>query len=248
MAVKEVKKQLEVLFINYFRECYNEFPGGKIIPSESPDFVVKIKNKHLLGIELTRLNPANAAPVSFSQQNDIEFQENLIDGAKELFETKSNLKLFVKFLFSRKNKIAPEQEMLVLVRVVSLIRERVKNKNKRSFFKIVLSENILPEGVKEVLIVHHPGMGKSVWERSNNLGISNDVVDDIKQSICKKDEKLRLYQKQHLNFYWLLITTDRLRGVKNVNLASKVKNHNFHSRFQQVFLFDLVKAKVYELV
>jgi len=88
----------------------------------------------------------------------------------------------------------------------------------------------------------------AVWERSNNLGVSNNVVDDIRNAIHKKDEKLRLYQKQKLNYYWLLITTDRLRGVKNFNLVNKIMNQKFESRFQHVFLFDLIKSKVFELV
>ncbi len=68
------KKQMEVLLIDYFRECYKEFPKGKVVPSESPDFLVKMKNTHLLGIELTRLNPANALSVSDELQNENEFQ------------------------------------------------------------------------------------------------------------------------------------------------------------------------------
>jgi hypothetical protein len=91
-------------------------------------------------------------------------------------------------------------------------------------------------------------MQNSVWERANNLGVSNDVVFDIRYAIHKKDEKLRLYQKQRLNYYWLLITTDRLRAVKNFNLSDKILNHTFKSNFQKVFLFDLIKSEIYQLI
>jgi hypothetical protein len=111
-----------------------------------------------------------------------------------------------------------------------------------------LHDGQLPPGIKDILIIGHPELQVSIWERSNNLGISNDVVADIKNAIHKKDEKLKLYQKQRLNYYWLLITTDRLRGVKNYNLPEKILNHSFHSSFQHVFLFDLIKAEVFELV
>ena len=106
----------------------------------------------------------------------------------------------------------------------------------------------MPEGLEALLVVHHPGLQVSVWERSNNLGISEDVVADIREAIHKKDEKLIHYQKQRLNYYWLLITTDRLRGVRNYNLPNKIMNHTFHSRFQHVFLFDLIKSDVFRLV
>ena len=96
--------------------------------------------------------------------------------------------------------------------------------------------------------MHHPDLNIPVWERSNNLGISENVVDDIRETIKKKDEKLRLYQKQHLNYYWLIITTDKLMGIKSSDLPGKIMNHSFKSHFQQVFLFDLIKSDIYQLV
>lgn len=242
------KKQLEILLMQYFRESYGDFPNGKLNPSESPDFIVQMKNKHILGIELTRLNPANAIPPDDNGYYEIEFREKLIEQTKELYEQSSQLKLFVKFLFSENHKIKPEQEMMVSVQLVNEIRKAVGNRNKDAFFKETIPESQLPKGLESVLIVNHPVMETSIWERANNLGVSNDVVDDIRKSIHKKDEKLKLYQKQHLNYYWLLVFTDRLRGVKNFNLANKIINHKFESRFQQVFLFDLIKSDIYRLI
>ena len=43
----EDKKQTEALFMDFFRTIYPEFPKGKLIPSESPDFIVKINNRKL---------------------------------------------------------------------------------------------------------------------------------------------------------------------------------------------------------
>lgn len=242
------KKQIEVLLISYFREFYKEFPKGKVVPSESPDFIVKMKNAHLLGLELTRLNPANALPLSEQEKAEIEFREQLILKTKEHYERNCQLNLFVKFLFSEKGKIKPERELALAVRLAFLIKEQVQNKNGKSFFKESIHKSKLPEGLEEVVIIYHPGLETPVWERSNNLGVSNDVVDDIRKSINKKDEKLRLYQKQRLNYYWLLIITDRLRGIKNFNLSNRIIKHEFQSRFQHVFLLDLVKGEIFELV
>ena len=242
------KKQLELLIMRYFREYYDEFPKGILRPSESPDFTINMKNHHVLGIELTRLNPGNAEVLNDSQQKVMQLREQFIGFAKDFFEQKSPLKIFVKFLFSEKNVISPERKLSVAVQTVTLIQNTVQHKKSGSFFKEIIVQSQLPEGLDEVLIIHHPKLETSVWERSNNLGISNNVVDDIRQAIQKKDEKLRLYQKQRLNYYWLLITTDRLRGVKSFNLSNKILNHKFHSQFQHVFLFDLIQSQVYELI
>lgn len=242
------KKQLEVLLIQYFRECYTDFPKGKLSASESPDFILKMKNRRELGIELTRLNPANKQMPNEKQTEQINIREKITDVSQDLFEQSSELKLFVKFLFSEKKELKSEAILITSARVVNTIRNKLQTKNHKSFFCFTLNGNELPEGLDELLIVNHPEMENSVWERSNNLGISNNVVDDIRLAIDKKQEKLRLYQKQRLNYYWLLITTDHLRGVKNYNLVNRVLNHSFYSNFQKVFLFDLMKSKIYPLI
>ncbi len=242
------KKELEILLVNYFRNCYEDFPKGQITPSESPDFIIKMKNQHELGIELTRLNPVNKSISNETQLAQIQVRDEIIGLSRDLFEQNSDLKLFVKFLFSEDKKILKENQMLIAAQIANIVRQIVKNKSADSFFKESVAGNQLPGGLDEILIINHPAMHISAWERANNLGISNDVVFDIRHTIHKKDEKLRLYQKQRLNYYWLLITTDRLRGVKNYNLPDKIMNHEFKSNFQQVFLFDLIKSDIYRLI
>lgn len=242
------KKELEILLVNYFRAFYDDFPKGQLNPSESPDFIITMKNRRELGIELTRLNPVNKDVPNENQLAQIQVREEFISISRDLFEQTSDLKLFVKFLFSKAKIIQKEKQMLASVQALDLIRRVVKNKSKDSFFRESISGEILPDGLEEILIVNHPLMRTSVWERANNLGVSSNVVEDIRHAIHKKDEKLRLYQKQRLNYYWLLITTDRLRGVKNYNLPERIRNHEFESRFQHVFLFDLMTSDIYELI
>lgn len=50
------KKSEERLIIDYFRELLADFPKGKLIQSESPDFIIKTGSKRSIGIELTRLD------------------------------------------------------------------------------------------------------------------------------------------------------------------------------------------------
>jgi hypothetical protein len=242
------KKQLEILLMHYFRECYPGFPKGRMVPSESPDFILTLKSRNNLGIELTRLNPLNAKEPDDAELLKNKSQERVIESAKTLFEGTSPLKLFVKFLFSEHKNIAEEQALSMSVQLANIVRQAVAGKKPQTFFRESVAADVLPNGLAAMLIVSHPELQVSFWERSNNLGVSEDVVADIRQAILKKDEKLRHYQKQRLNFYWLLITTDRLRGVKNYNLPNKILNHTFHSRFQHVFLFDLIKSDVFQLV
>ena len=95
-----VKKQLEVLLMQYFSECYTDFPKGKVISSESPDFIITLKSRNNIGIELTRLNPVNARIPDSTELAQNELNEYIIETAKSLFENNSPYQLFVKFLFS----------------------------------------------------------------------------------------------------------------------------------------------------
>jgi len=243
-----IKKQLEILLINYFRESFEDFPMGKIQSSESPDFIVNLKNRHHLGIEITRLNPENSIEPDKKQKSQIIFRENFVKKARNLVENNNSTPLFVKFLFSSKKFIPPEKELMTIVTTANIIRKKTSSKSKGDLFTVSISSSELPAGLEEIRIVHHPTLEHGIWERSNKLGISNDVIDDIRISIKKKDEKLQLYQKQRLNYYWLLIVTDRLRGTKNYNLSNQIQNHNFYSQFQHVYLFDLIKSNIFELV
>ncbi len=51
------KFEEEILVMDYFRDFYKDFPKGKLVKSESPDFIVNVNTKKSIGIELTRLNP-----------------------------------------------------------------------------------------------------------------------------------------------------------------------------------------------
>ena len=242
------KKQLEILLMHYFRECYPGFPKGKMTPTESPDFIVTLKSRNNLGIELTRLNPLNAQTPDKQELSQQKLKEDIIETARQIFESNSPFRLFIKFLFSGNETIEDERKLILAVQLANIIRQSVENKKPTAFFRETLNSGSLPPGIDSMLIVNHPALNNSFWERSNNLGVSQNVEADIREAIQKKDKKLMLYQKQRLNYYWLLITTDRLRGVKNYNLHNKILNHNFQSRFQHVFLFDLIKSNIFSLV
>lgn len=241
--MREAKKQLELLLINYLRSSYSDFPKGKIVSSESPDFIVKSKPAKKIGIELVRLAPEKL----FNHLADNEFRSELINDVSELFERSSDLKLFVKICFSEKKTINEERFLTVSAILANRIRNTVSNKNHRSFFYRSLTANELPEGIEQVLIVHHPEMEESVWEEANNLGISENVVADLKRAISRKEEKLVLYRKKKLDAYWLLVLTDQLRNVKSSNVTNRVLSEDFQSSFNRILLFDLVKTQVFEV-
>jgi hypothetical protein len=242
------KKQLEMLIMEYFRHNWSEFPKGKLESTESPDFTISLNNRNKLGIELTRLSPVNRL-ISIGLPNDqTRINDEIVLLASEIYSRNSPLKLFVKFLFSAKIIIAEERKIPVAVLCANLVGNAVQYNNPFSFFNRIIAGEHLPEGIERILVVNHPVLQMPVWERANNLGVSTDVVDDIRQAINKKDDKLSIYHKKQLNLYWLLIISDRLWGMKQFNLPQQIDRHEFRSRFQRVLLFDLMKPEIYQIV
>ncbi len=245
--MREAKKQLELLLINYFRRCYTDFPKGNIVASESPDFVVKQKNRKKLGIELTRLHPSTLSE-SGNLPPTFESRTEIMETTRELFERNSTWKLFVKFLFTDPDMIATERILPVSAMIANLIRQTVSGKNPRSFFYHNLTDTQLPSGIKELLIIHHPGFSESVWEQANNLGISTHLIDDITRIIQKKEQKLSLYRKRQLDENWLLISSDYLQAVRNYNIHNQLLRQDFISGFDRILLFDLIKQRTFDWI
>ena len=51
----EIRKQREHTVVSYFLEKYGDAPSGKLVPGESPDFILRTSRKYAIGIELTAI-------------------------------------------------------------------------------------------------------------------------------------------------------------------------------------------------
>lgn len=242
----EKKKQLELLLVNYFRDVYPGFAKGRIVSSESPDFIVRGKGGKKLGIELIRLHPTESFRTGGADDSN-EIKTKLLETAKELYERSAPLKLYVKFLFSEKKQITEERLLSVSAFVASLIRKRLLNKNEQSFFVQYVTSGELPEGIEKILLIHHPKLNESVWEGAKVRGDTENLIFDLHHAIRKKEEKIQLYRKKKLDEYWLLITTDQIQASGHKNADQHISNQKFESEFQRILLFDMMKPKVFEL-
>jgi hypothetical protein len=52
---RERKTEEEWTVMRYFMDKYADFPRGKLVKSESPDFLLMVNRRYTIGIELTQL-------------------------------------------------------------------------------------------------------------------------------------------------------------------------------------------------
>jgi hypothetical protein len=243
----DVKKQIEVLLMEYFRNAYPDFPKGKLIPSESPDFILGLKNRTSVGIEITRLYPSdqkNVLPPPIDSSIEMQF----INKVKELVEGYNAQPLFVKFLFIKGHSINDSHILSAAIMTSVAIRNALYHNESRFLLYEIIGHSHLPSFLKSVLVMRHSLQTISLWEKANHQGISNDIAADLRNAIQKKDDKLEIYKSRNLQYYWLLITTDQLESIRNVNIGNQIGKQEFNSLFHKVFLFELMKARVFQLV
>jgi hypothetical protein len=244
----EEKKQIERLLLEGFRTFYPDFPKGKLVPSESPDFIMRTKSNHYLGIELTRLHPKVISDLPEKDMEIIRIEEEVVERTAEIFSYHTQIPVFIKILFSSDKTINPGRIITVSAKAAQVIRKYTAEKEGDGFSSKLINQKDLPEGISSVLILRHPQLIVPVWERANNIGFSGNIPDDIRFSIQKKDDKLGLYHKRKLNIYWLLITADQIEGISSYNFENTIFNHSYSSGFQHVFLYELMKERVFILV
>ena len=80
-----IQDELEELVLNVLRAKWSGFPKGKVIKSESPDFIVQSGKKAKTGIEITEIAPLEA---SRSKNHGILRFESAFEQIKASIENK----------------------------------------------------------------------------------------------------------------------------------------------------------------
>ena len=128
-----VKKDKEWLVLQYFREKYADFPKGRLLKSESPDFILKQGRKRSIGIELTQLD--------IGQKNHDENWTELLEDL--LLKKESKLSLY-------KKRILNEYWLLIAIENIGLLEIDLCNIKVDSGFNRVIMFDIFTGKIKEL--------------------------------------------------------------------------------------------------
>lgn len=244
--ITDRKKQLEILTADFFRGICPEFPKGRLVPSESPDFILSLGIRNSVGIEITRLYPAGPQNSHFSDDRRM-IESVFVDRVRELFGNYSGDPVWVKFLFS--NDRAPHDAEILLgsARVSAGLKKNLRNLSAKNLYLLIPPDD-LPSFLDAVLLIKHPVLHESIWESCDLPGCDNDLVADVNHVIERKEEKLPLYQAGNHSQYWLLIVADRLSAFRKRNTGNIIMNHIFSSAFQRVYLIEMMNMRYFQLI
>lgn len=82
---------------------------------------------------------------------------------------------------------------------------------------------------------------------SDTLQKTSEIIDQTKEAILKKNEKLKLYNAGKPFQNWLIIYCESLNITSGINLEEKFSSYCLDSKFDKTFLFDLFSGQVFDL-
>ena len=69
----------------------------------------------------------------------------------------------------------------------------------------------------------------------------------IEEAIARKEGKLKLYYKQRLDHYWLILLTGPENGLNSQQTINMLERNHIPSIFHRVFLFNPHDERIFEI-
>ncbi len=237
-----IKTQEEWLVMRSFRDNYPDFPKGKLIKSESPDFTLKLSLTKSIGIELSRIYKNHSQN---PQENKIR---SIIYKAHALYTERYKNPVLAHIFFDS-DFTSPINDELYATKIAIAIIDVVSEYKFGSQYVVQIDQELLPPGISRIIIHGHPTFKNSFWDLRTELSVQDLLNHEfIQKPLAKKEEKLRTYQKQIHDFYWLILSADFINKPASFNFENALGQLKLNSDFHKVFLYDLFKQNYYELV
>mgnify|MGYP006280057259 CR=1 FL=1 len=235
----------EKLIMQYLREDYHEFPQGKLIKSESPDFILRSSRKSNTGIEMTRLHE-NGNHHTGTDNKSNQRMGDLLEEARKIFEQQNRTNLYLKCFFNHE-KLPDKSEINFLARFLAVyIEKSIAEMDLKKYFQIDINSR-LPDAIDNLHIIHHPAAEVSLWDYGRTYLLYDLQKEMLEENIRKKEEKLVLYRKNRFDQYWLVLVTMKLNTMKNFNIFNKLDEWSFQTAFDRILLYELFEQRAYQL-
>ncbi|MDZ7741140.1 MAG: hypothetical protein U5Q03_05155 [Bacteroidota bacterium] len=233
------EKQLMLLF----RDALKDFPKGKLIKSEAPDFILREAHKKKTGIELTRLHGKNS-----EKHNPLEAgskESRMVNEVKSISRAGFKKHLHVKFIFNESG--FEESDISLYASFLGLYLNKLLEKQSLKNSWVLKAGDKLPAFLDTIAIAYHPDFRESSWSPAKNFLLYELNREIIEHSLLLKEEKLAHYRSRDFDQYWLVLSTLHFKSSKNFHKANKLDKWKFSSSFNRIFLYELLNNKVYEL-
>ena len=233
--------------IELFRFLYEGFPPGKLIRTESPDFIVRNGHLHSLGIEITHVTDRDHAEKVSSDSREKRYRKNLLLYAQDIFEYHDDTRLNTTIYFREGFRFRESSLIPNAGKLVRLILNKIGGKKKTEPFHLHFSVKGLENIIESVTVFHYPDMLISTWTDAAAYILTEIDPVLVRRSVAQKEEKLKLYRKKGLRYYWLLLVADS-PFIESTHVMHNLETMEFqHTSFHKVFLMERRRGRIFEL-
>jgi len=243
--MSENKKIRERQFIEEFSKNYPEFPAGKIVDHESPDFLIEHDSK-IIGVEIVDYIRGQIKGESAERRNEVLWQK-VANEARKKFEAKFTDPLSVRFFWNPRHNLRQSEISQLADSAVEIIEKHVP---------VQLFENIrIGSDELEGILIGTACNLISVWRARNekkslwsfvNAGFTEVRNNEIQHLLDSKNDKVQEYLRS-CDTVWLIIVADGRYISSNIDTTSASISHVYKTSFEKVFVYDRISKGVFPL-
>jgi hypothetical protein len=240
MFLQAAKKDEERRFVEILANELDAFPPGKLIDSESPDFLVAT-SEGVIGIEVTKIHHANEP-----RQQESECR-SLVDAACRLHESESTIPLEVKVHFGGSTQF----------------NKRIRDKFARILANLILTNipqpdswislesnwenpSLFPHEIAGLSIIRLSAFRRNFWSVPSAGFFQEDFAPKIEAIIATKEHAISTYRTDCIG-RWLLIAAEGNSASTFFDPSRETLQHSYRSSFDRVFFLEAVRRRVWEL-
>jgi hypothetical protein len=230
---KPDKKALERYFIETLKRNLSDFPSGKIVDCESPDFLLQTSDR-VIGVEVTRLygmdNESSVAPQLVENEH-----ENVVMTAQSIAESNGLPPLMVDVYFDHKELITKSDRKLISEQLLAIVSHNIPELNKRT--SIENNGQPFPAQVKAISIRRPRPLKSHLWQTAGGGIVNENFADQLQREIDKKNLKISEYRKR-CDDCWLLVVADWTGPSAFFGISDEMRNIKYKALFNRVYFLE----------
>jgi hypothetical protein len=238
------KKDHELYHLLQFKDVFDNFPGGEIIRSESPDFIVNNGDKKI-GIEVTKIFKSTRSGEPPLQAIEATCRK-IASSASKICAERKIPPLTVSLHFIRKQEILHVRRGQLSRQIADFVCNNIPLPEAYQSFHPEHGDSTLPNHVHAITIGRFSVLTKHDFNVPSADWAQKDFSAEIQQAINSKNPKLIHYNDSCAE-HWLLIVSEGSGPSSFFDLSGGTRDVVFESRFDRNFFMEAFFRVYWEL-
>lgn len=251
---RSYQKRREQFDFALFRELLIQKFGGRLpsgTQSRNPDFILPYFGE-TLGVEHTALCKTKGQTANHAPQEEVGFQDKIVNNARLQCEKWAVPPLRVKVWFRSTQHLRGRSDQQQVSHALANIVREFTQENTLNCFKWFKPESALSEisqiGITPGTINGKLWLKSHRWSRVGPVRVRISFIRDLQERIESKNAKYQKYLRK-CDQCWLLIVADKSNPAQafDITYDDQVQAHRYESKFDRTFFMEVTERCLVEL-